>query len=437
MRRKYFGLAIAAAALLGPQSAFAGDREIAGQIINRLKANRAAGQLNDIKFDMNVKDGVVLFRGSVSADRQRDLVLAAADGIDGIEQVIDKIQVGGGETTTESIGPVAGVAIAGPVASQPVSQPVSQPASSSFDMAGALATAAAEIMAESSMAAGGQTAADSMVQPVAAYEDNAEASDRQVVDSVLSALGAAQQSGQLRGFGVDVQCHGGEVQLNGKATSESQREQIMSIVRRTAGVSRIRENIQIVGTNQPRSPLGQPAPMSDPPAAQTASQAAPQPTNRVVARPAMQPAMQPVARPLRTLPAAARMPQQPVAQTTPYRMPSGGMNQGAMRAMPAAHVGGMMGAPVGGVTGTPVPMAPYAAPGAPRYDTPNLPNYAWPGYAAHPNYAAVTYPQQYSPSAWPYIGPFYPYPQVPLGWRKVSLEWDDGWWFLDFTDRDY
>ena len=33
-----------------------------------------------------------------------------------------------------------------------------------------------------------------------------------------------------------------------------------------------------------------------------------------------------------------------------------------------------------------------------------------------------------------YIGPFYPYPQVPLGWRKVTLEWDDGWWFLDFKD---
>jgi len=58
-----------------------------------------------------------------------------------------------------------------------------------------------------------------------------------------------------------------------------------------------------------------------------------------------------------------------------------------------------------------------------------------PGFlASYPDYAAVSYPQQYSPSAWPYIGPFYPYPQVPLGWRKVALEWDDGWWFLDFSD---
>jgi hypothetical protein len=72
-----------------------------------------------------------------------------------------------------------------------------------------------------------------------------------------------------------------------------------------------------------------------------------------------------------------------------------------------------------------------------RYDHPHMPGYAWPSYASYPNYAAVTYPRQYSPTAWPYIGPFYPYPQVPLGWRKVTLEWDDGWWFLDFSDCPY
>ncbi len=93
----------------------------------------------------------------------------------------------------------------------------------------------------------------------------------------------------------------------------------------------------------------------------------------------------------------------------------------------------------GGVPGAPLPMyAPGAAMGgtAPvRYDRACMPGYAWPSYAAYPNYAAVTYPKQYSPTAWPYIGPFYPYPQVPLGWRKVSLEWDDGWWWLDFKDK--
>ena len=77
----------------------------------------------------------------------------------------------------------------------------------------------------------------------------------------------------------------------------------------------------------------------------------------------------------------------------------------------------------------------YAANAGAPTEAPNLPGYAWPGYAANPNYGAVTYPKQYSASAWPYIGPFYPYPQVPLGWRKVSLEWDDGWWMLDFHDK--
>ena len=108
-----------------------------------------------------------------------------------------------------------------------------------------------------------------------------------------------------------------------------------------------------------------------------------------------------------------------------------------------------------GVPGRPLPVAymqePAGVPGRPlptytaatgggmatpaRYDQPCMPNYAWPSYAAHPNYAAVTYPKQHCASAWPYIGPFYPYPQVPLGWRKVALEWDDGWWMLDFYDH--
>jgi hypothetical protein len=92
----------------------------------------------------------------------------------------------------------------------------------------------------------------------------------------------------------------------------------------------------------------------------------------------------------------------------------------------------MIGAP------QPLPAASPLGPGQPapyHYDSPHMPGYAWPSYAAYPNYASVTYPKQYSPTAWPYIGPFYPYPQVPLGWRKVSLEWKDGWWFLDFKDN--
>jgi hypothetical protein len=86
--------------------------------------------------------------------------------------------------------------------------------------------------------------------------------------------------------------------------------------------------------------------------------------------------------------------------------------------------------------GAPLPATgPGPQSSGPAYDNPNLPQYGWPSYAQYPNYAAVTYPSQYSASAWPYIGPFYPYPQVPLNWRKVTLEWSDGHWDLNFDSR--
>jgi hypothetical protein len=112
--------------------------------------------------------------------------------------------------------------------------------------------------------------------------------------------------------------------------------------------------------------------------------------------------------------------------------PPGAEMGGAGAYPPGAGMGGgpMMG---GGMGPVPVGFIHSGAGRGPSYDNAQMPGYSWPSYASYPNYAALTYPQQYSPTAWPYIGPFYPYPQVPLAWRKVSLEWDDGWWFLDFS----
>ena len=131
---------------------------------------------------------------------------------------------------------------------------------------------------------------------------------------------------------------------------------------------------------------------------------------------------------------------QPVTQT--QTVPRTMIRRPAGRPIPIAYTqgaGGMANSqmPRGQVPGGPMPAyVPGTGGGvAPaRYDQPRMPNYSWPSYAAYPNYAGLTYPRQYSPTAWPYIGPFYPYPQVPLGWRKVTLEWDDGWWMLDFRD---
>lgn len=70
---------------------------------------------------------------------------------------------------------------------------------------------------------------------------------------------------------------------------------------------------------------------------------------------------------------------------------------------------------------------------------PPLPPYAWPTYAPHNNVSRVGYPTAYPYNAFPFIGPFYPFPKVPLGWRKVLLEWEDGHWWIGKTQspQDY
>ncbi|WP_246196221.1 BON domain-containing protein [Aquisphaera giovannonii] len=102
---------------------------------------------------------------------------------------------------------------------------------------------------------------------------------------------------------------------------------------------------------------------------------------------------------------------------------------------PGPAMGGPgMGAPAGGFVndGGPLPEGPAGGIGGGTGAAPNAPNYAWPSYAPYPNFSAVGYPTAYPWQAWPNIGPFYPYPEVPLDWRAVTLRWDDGIWWLDF-----
>ena len=90
-------------------------------------------------------------------------------------------------------------------------------------------------------------------------------------------------------------------------------------------------------------------------------------------------------------------------------------------------------APMAAPDGSPVPEGPAGGgAGMGAGGSANLPNYAWPSYAPAGNFSAVGYPTAYPWQAWPNIGPFYPYPEVPQDWRAVTLRWDDGIWWLDF-----
>jgi hypothetical protein len=98
--------------------------------------------------------------------------------------------------------------------------------------------------------------------------------------------------------------------------------------------------------------------------------------------------------------------------------------------------------PVGvppGAVGPAVEPAPLGHPGMGPADgfAPPLPPHAWPTYAPYNNASRIGYPQAYPYNAFPFIGPFYPFPKVPLGWRSVSLEWEDGHWWLGRKSAPY
>jgi osmotically-inducible protein OsmY len=202
--------------------------------------------------------------------------------------------------------------------------------------------------------------------------------DAGITSEILGRLGSAQRNGHLRNFELDISTVGGEVWARGVVATPEQKQLVLGTAQKTPGVRKVIDDVTVAGRVR-------------------------QVSNEVA---------------------------------SPSSMPVVG--NGAPRAFaPSSLTNNSSMMPAAGGPAAPVPMqgGPGYGGGVPRYDQPNMPNYAWPSYAAHPNYAAVTYPKQYSASAWPYIGPFYPYPQVPLGWRKVALEWDDGLWYLDFTSK--
>jgi hypothetical protein len=254
------------------------------------------------------------------------------------------------------------------------------------------------------------------------------ADDKAMAQMIGSQL---KDSGQLHDYRVGVKFHEGVAVLSGTVTNQQQLATAIGLTRHMEGVEKVVNHLTIADSAAAGGGNGQLDLGGNLGQASQISAKYPRPTDG-----GYMPANQ----------ASAQMPtRQPQAARSNMPMPMGRMPVQQASAegpgpMQASCMGcgpggpGMGGGPMGG---GPSPSGYVPGGGGGRgasYDNAQMPGYAWPSYAAYPNYAAVTYPQQYSPTAWPYIGPFYPYPPVPLGWRKVALEWDDGWWFLDFSD---
>jgi hypothetical protein len=291
------------------------------------------------------------------------------------------------------------------------------------------------------------------------------AGNQEIAEQIASRL---RKSGQMSNYRIGVKYQDGTAWLEGRVASPEQMKTALRLTFQISAVDRIVNEIKVVSSDTAKTAETEPAQLDE--SERQAAPAAGNPLRGVNAGPARTSLMKRIqaavthnsaaetAQPEATQeedPAQAEQLSaedtssavRPVAAVEPQELPRSLLpshrdvtaNERVVRepanvAMMQQTVRGPM-AP----SGNPMPM--YSAGANPagvapaRYDQPCMPNYAWPSYAAYPNYAAVTYPKQYSPTAWPYIGPFYPYPQVPLGWRKVTLEWDSGWWFLDFKDQ--
>lgn len=213
--------------------------------------------------------------------------------------------------------------------------------------------------------------------------------DADITERIISRLSSDKANGTLRNFDLDVSTVDGEVWVRGNVANAQQKQYVLTTIQRTKGVRTVVDDVTVNGQSGVR----------------------PASNEKVVGS---------------SMPVVGSG-MAPRAFAPSMLTGTGGAN--AQCTTPS------MGGSYGGNGPMPMANGPSYGSGVPRYDQPNMPNYAWPSYAAYPNYAAVTYPKQYSASAWPYIGPFYPYPQVPLGWRKVTLEWDDGMWYLDYSSK--
>lgn len=174
-----------------------------------------------------------------------------------------------------------------------------------------------------------------------------------------------RQSGQLRQYAIDVTFAAGTAELTGSVVDQGQREQALSIVKGVPGVERVQDHLTM--------------------------------TSAVTQVQATQ------------------------------KVPPSGVEVGPIPGLDGSKGPILPPGPIGPPEAVPALQAP-----SPSYydlNPPKMPPYAWPTYAPYNNYSRVAYPLLYPYNAFPFVGPQYPFPKIPPGWRKVNLEWQDGYWW--------
>ena len=413
-----------------PQSAAPDNQKLAEEAASNLRAAKFSG----FDIELEVQSGVCLLKGKIASQVQKDQATQVISKVPGIRTVNNKLVV----LNRNPAAPVQ-QAVASDVTSNPVQQAgfFSRPK---------------------------QTRA-TKTQQRATTPQQATGESPQQVQQITQGIAQAIQGSGVRGHDIDLRYKGGVATLLGKAQSPQDVARLTQVISRVPGVRQVNNQLRAPGMN----PASQAGGSNQRVAEQIAQALAANRLNGLdievrynagkatLSGPIPHPQVAMIAHQLAaSVPGVLQvdnrlqvvgMPGQPgdfpgTGHQGQNVMPVSHQAPGGMH--PAMMAGGAIGGMAAGAMGmAPGGMGPGAGPhahgaGNPShmaYDLPNLPNHSWPTYAAYPNYAQVSYPKEYSASAWPYIGPFYPYPQVPMGWRQVQLEWDDGAWNLNFRPR--
>ena len=350
-----------------------------GQVNNQKVAEEIAAalrkaKLNGYDVEIEYRNGVATLSGKVADVRQKLQATRLVAQVPGVQRVDNKLV-----PLQQPAGPAGAPTATGPTAPKAPAMPqaaAKPPVASRSPFRGGIQQVNYEAESEAEFFPSSATSS---------------ADNQKTAEAIAGALSKAQ----LSGFDIEIHYQDGTAKLTGTVATPAQKTKATSVVRSIEGVQLV-DNQLVVPGERPQPRGGQ--------------------------NPYMSAAYQP----------GGPMPPAGPPGAAPPGYPPG--------AAPPGYPGmGAPGVPPGYPAGAPPAPPGYGYPGpAPNpgvYDMPQLPEHAWPTYGAYPNYAAVTYPQQYSASAWPYIGPFYPYPQVPLGWRSAQLVWDDGYWNLKFNSR--
>ena len=351
------------------------NQRVANEIAKAMRGKRIQGENISIEF----KNGVATVSGSVTDAKMKEKANDAVSKVDGVKHVDNRL------TFVERSRSRATFTRQAPA--QPAEKEQAETQQAATRKAAARPAATREAVAP----AGGVVPAnhtDSSPKGNRVQQVNGEiAAPPSANQEVANQIGAALTSANLDGYDITIRYNDGVAVLDGGVQTPAERAIAYQVVSAIPGVRSVANRLTC--------------------AQEPVMAAAPQGQSPYAPRPGFNPA-------------SYRQGDGP--------MPGQGQGPGGMPPQGAMPMG----------PGMPMPPT-YGHPGAgasqAAYNGPNVPDYAWPSYAQYPNVAAVNYPQQYSASAWPYIGPFYPYPQVPMGWRDATLRWDDGQWNLMFRTR--